>query len=77
MNTSTPEARETLVFRLAFISAVILLAIILVITGFELYIRWTMNKDFAFLAGFELEALTLSAGALIFGLLFAHRSSNR
>ena len=75
MNTSTPEGRETLVFRLAVISALVLLVIVLAVTGFELYVRWFVNKDFTFLGGFQLEALTLSVGALILGLLSAHRPS--
>jgi len=77
MNTSTPEGRETLVFRLAVISTLVFLVIILAITGFELYVRWFVNKDFTFLGGFELEALTLSAGALILGLLYAYRPSGK
>lgn len=74
MNTLTPERRQALVFRLAFISTVLALIIVFAIIGGEVWVRWTMNQNFAFLGGFELEALTLSAFALVFGLAYLHRS---
>ncbi|MEK7101546.1 MAG: hypothetical protein AAB882_00125 [Patescibacteria group bacterium] len=73
MNILTPERRQELVFRLAFTSAVLGLVIVLGVIGGELWVRWTMNQNFAFLGGFELEALTMSAFALIFGMLYLHR----
>jgi len=44
--------------------------------GLEIYIRWYVNKDFAFLPGFGLEALTISVFALILGLAYIHRAEN-
>ena len=53
MNILTPERRQELVFRLAFTSAVLGLVIVLGVIGGELWVRWTMNQNFAFLGGFE------------------------
>ncbi len=74
MNTLTPERRQELVFRLAFISTVLALIVVFATIGGETWVRWTMNQSFAFLSGFELEALTLSAFAMLFGLAYLHRS---
>ena len=39
----------------------------------QTYVRWNLNKDFTFLGGFELEALTLSAFGLLGTLVFLAR----
>jgi len=77
MNTPTQERRSTLVFRLSFISVILALAVVLLIISFEIYVRWFVNKDFALLGGFELEALTISAFALILGMVYRYRSGEK
>lgn len=77
MNNLTQERRQTLVFRLAFVSAILILLVVLITAGFELYVRWFVNKDFMLLGGFELEALTLSASALILGMTYLYRPTDK
>lgn len=74
MLTLTRERVATIVFWLAFISAVLLFVTTIALVGLEAYIRWTINKDFSFLGGFELETLTASATILILGLTRLYRS---
>ncbi|MDO8593325.1 MAG: hypothetical protein Q7R59_00255 [bacterium] len=77
MNTPIQERRQTLVFRLSFISTILALAVVLTVVGFEVYVRWFVNKDFALLGGFELEALTISAFALILGMAYMYRPGGK
>lgn len=42
--------------------------------GFEAYVRWSLNQNFTFLGGWELEALTVSAFGLMFGLNYLNRA---
>jgi hypothetical protein len=69
MDKTTQERREDLVFKLAITSLVVVLVIVTLLIGLEVYVRWYVNKDFAFLGGFELEALTISMFALIIGMV--------
>lgn len=73
MNNLTQEHRQKLVFRLAFISAILGLIVIFILIGLETYIRWFASKDFTFLGGFELETLTASTFALIIGIMHMYR----
>lgn len=73
MNNLTQEDRRTLVFRFAFTSAMLTLAIVLVLIGLETYIRWFVSKDFTFLGGFELEMLIASVFTLIIGMVYMYR----
>ncbi|OGG60613.1 hypothetical protein A2765_03485 [Candidatus Kaiserbacteria bacterium RIFCSPHIGHO2_01_FULL_56_24] len=59
-----------------FTSIVAVLAIIVVfgLVLAQTYVRWSVNQNFTFLGGNELEALTLSAFALLIGLAYIHRS---
>lgn len=75
MNNSIQERRQTIIFRLALISAVLGLIIALALIGLEVYVRWFIAKDFAFLNGFELSALIISVFALIIGMVHAYRSA--
>lgn len=75
MNNLTQERRQTLVFRLAFISTLLSTIIVFVLIGLEVYVRWIVNKDFAFLGGFELETLTISTFVLILGMIYMCRPS--
>jgi len=56
---------------------ILALAVVLLIISFEIYVRWFVNKDFALLGGFELEALTISAFALILGMVYRYRSGEK
>lgn len=46
---------------------------VFVLVGLETYVRWTLNQNFTFLGGGELEALTYSAFALLLGLNYVSR----
>lgn len=76
MNNSTYERRQTVLFRFVYISAIVMLFVVLITAGFELYVRWFVNKDFILLGGFELEALTISVSALILGMAYLYRPIN-
>ena len=39
----------------------------------QAYVRWSMNQNFTFLGGNELEVLTFSAFALLLGLNYLYR----
>lgn len=69
MDKTIQERREALVFKLAFISIIVVSVIVALLLGLEVYVRWYLNKDFVFLGGFELEALTVSVFALIIGMV--------
>ncbi len=73
MNTQMEKYQST-VFLISLVSAIVMLALALVVSGFEIYVRWTINKDFTFLGGGELAALTVSGTTLLLGLLYAVRS---
>ena len=73
MHLLARERVQTAVFWFAFISAILLLVVVLALVGFEAYIRWTINKDFSFLGGFELETLTASAAVLTLGIARLYR----
>lgn len=57
----------------ALLSAIIIFVLVFVIGAWEMYVRWKMNQNFTLLGGFELEALTVSATALILGLMYWYR----
>lgn len=65
--------RERLVFRLTFISAAVAMIIVLALILVEAYVRWSMNLNFTFLGGSELEVLTVSAFATMLGLSYLYR----
>lgn len=73
MNNTIQEHRQTLAFRLAFISATIATTLVFLLIGLEVYVRWAVNRDFIFLGGFELEALTISTFILILGIVYLCR----
>ena len=60
---------RTVAMTVATISIIVVLGFIAVQT----YVRWNLNQNFTFLGGFELEALTVSAFALLIALLFISR----
>ena len=73
MNKPTQESRQKLVFRFAFFSALLTLIVVIILIGFQVYVRWFFSKDFSLLGGFELEMLTASAFVLILGMVYAYR----
>ncbi len=73
MNPHTIERRKTIVFRFAVGTVAASLLIVLFFVALQAYVRWVINKDFLFLGGFELEALTFAAFALLFGLAYLYR----
>ena len=72
MNTSIKERRQTLIFRIAFIGVILAFLVVFALVGAEAYVRWTLNKDFSFLGGSELEVLTASLFVLILGMVHAY-----
>jgi len=74
MNIFSPERRERLVFWSSVLVAKISLLLVFALIGFEIYVRWFINQNFTFLGGFELEALTASAFAFTFGVLYLNRA---
>lgn len=44
------------------------------ITAFEVYIRWTLNQNFAFLGGDGLAGLAILVAAQMLGLVWLSRS---
>lgn len=75
MYVLTPENRSKIVFILALVVAKLSFSAVLVLVLLEAYVRWTINKQFAFLSGFELEALTVSTFVLIISLSYLYRPS--
>lgn len=73
MNTFM-EKHLGIIYWVSLVSALAMLALALVVSGFEIYVRWTINKEFTFLGGGELAALTVSGTALLLGLMYAIRS---
>ncbi len=73
MNTPAHEHRETFAFYLASVSATMASLSIFAILTAQAYIRWSINKDFVVIGGFELEVLTFSTFLLILGILFLYR----
>lgn len=67
MNTKTLS-------RFTSIAAVLAVVIVFGLVIAQGYVRWSVNQNFTFLGGNELEALTLAAFGLLFGLAYIHRS---
>jgi hypothetical protein len=59
-----------------FTSIIAILAIVLtfILIIAQAYVRWSVNQNFTFLGGNALEALTLAAFGLIWGLAYIHRA---
>ena len=68
--------RSSSVFWFSLVVAKLSFVGLVALFGLQVYTRWYVNKDFAFLPGFGLEALTISVFALILGLAYIHRSEN-
>ncbi len=60
----------------ALAASVLSLLAVLGIVGFQIYVRWTVNQNFTFLGGSELEVLTASAFALTLGLSYVYRGND-
>lgn len=73
MEISSREKRERMIFRFSAAVAALALLIMFVLTIAQAYVRWSVNQNFAFLGGNELEVLTFSSFALVLGLAYLHR----
>ena len=70
------EGKERLLFGFSFVLAVISVLAVVAYIGAQTYVRWSINKDFTFLGGNELEVLTASAFALVLVLVLASGTVN-
>lgn len=75
MNKLTPESREKILTNAAMAIAAVLAVLVAIIVIAQMYVRWSLNQNFTFLGGGELEVLTLSVVALVLGLLHHLRKS--
>ena len=73
MDESKRQKREQLLFYFSFGIAAIVLLFVAVIVGATIYVRWSVNQNFTFLGGNELEALTIGACALLISLVYVYR----
>jgi len=62
-----------MIFRFSAAVAALALCIVFVLTIAQVYVRWSVNQNFTFLGGNELEVLTFSSFALLLGLAYLHR----
>lgn len=77
MKNIPPEKRGQFVFCLAYTTAILSVISVFAITGFEAYVRWSLNKDFSVLGGSSLAALIVASFVLITSMMYAYRSENR
>ncbi|HVV39112.1 MAG TPA: hypothetical protein VHD31_02180 [Candidatus Paceibacterota bacterium] len=75
MKLFTHEIRGHVLFIFSFVVVLLAFIAVLGVSIFQGYIRWSLNQNFTLLGGWELEALTASAFALLFGLLYLHRTT--
>jgi hypothetical protein len=69
-NPFNKENRGEALFYISLVAAVLSLVAAFGVSAGNAYIRWTLNQNFTFLGGWELEALTLGAFGLLFGLTY-------
>ena len=74
MNT-THEKRGRMLSSFSLIVAVVAVVITFGLIVAQTYVRWSLNQNFTFLGGNELEVLTVSSFALLLGLVYIHRPS--
>jgi uncharacterized membrane protein YqjE len=74
MNIPTQECHKGLAFRSLFFSVVLVSVAVLALVGLEVYVRFAINQEFAFLSGFALETLIFSTAALVLGTMHLCRS---
>ena len=77
MSTSNEKHAQRF-YGFSMLVAVISLLSTLAFVMAQAYVRWSVNQNFTFLGGNELEVLTFSSFALLFGLNYLHqlRSKN-
>lgn len=71
--TSELKRHEKFIFRFSVTVSLLSLIMILGFICAQTYVRWSINQNFTFLGGSELEILTASTFALLLGLLYAYR----
>ena len=65
---------EKNMYKVSFGVAWFSVLVVFIFIAVQSYVRWTINQNFTFMGGFELEAFTLGTFALMVALLFAkHR----
>jgi hypothetical protein len=74
MNIFTKEGRSRAFFIISMLIAKVAAIGSLIVAGYEMYIRWTLNQNFTFLGGWELEAFTLAGFGLLLGLNYINRA---
>ncbi len=75
MNILNFEKRERMMFRFSTAVAALALFVVFALVFLQVYVRWSVNQNFTFLGGNELEVLTFSSFALLLGLAYLHRPS--
>ena len=73
-NHDARSRRERAVFRLAYGSALLSALMVVGFIAAQAYVRWSLNQNFTFLGGGELEVLTGATAGIIIGLAFIYRS---
>ena len=63
-----------MVFRLSIGTFVVSSLLLFGFIVAQAYVRWTLNQNFSFLGGFELEALSLLVLGQIVALSYIHRT---
>lgn len=75
MNKLTPESQERFLTNAAVIATIVFAIAVAAIIIAQIYVRWSLNQNFTFLGGGELETLTFSLVVLVLGLLHHFRKS--
>jgi len=73
MSLFSPEKRRSFVSVFAVGVAVVSVLVVFGFVALQAYVRWGVNRDFTFLGGNVLEALTVSAFGLVLGLAYLYR----
>lgn len=68
------KKHECTIYWVSLVSAILMIVLGIVVSMVEMWVRWQVNKDFTFLGGGELAALTISGAALLLGLMYSSRS---
>ncbi len=69
----TSGKRQKVVLWIALVSVLLSLVLTFGLIIAQVYVRWTVNQNFTFLGGGELETLTASTFILLLGLLYVYR----
>ena len=67
------EQRQSLLFTVAMTVLISTGVVLIAMIGLESYVRYVVNLNFAFVGGFELEALTIGMFTLIIAMMYLYR----